>query len=326
MSTNPDILVAPTIPGSTPLNFDTRRKAFSGLLLAITFAFATSVTIAAERIRHTVDVDGHPVALWEKSATDAGEAILLVHGRTWSAVPDFDLQVEGEDLSLMDGLVEHGYAVFAVDLRGYGATPRDRTGWLTPQRAALDLAAVLEWIAERKDWRKEPHLFGWSMGSTNSLLMAQTHPDLISSLTLFGYWHDLDGEMPADEPGITPQKMANTAEAAASDFITPGSISRTAIDAYVAMAMEADPVKTDLRNFDHYNALDPSRVTTPTLVIQGEHDPIAPTDRQAKLYTRIGSGHKQWVTVPGGDHAAFLEAPRSYFLHALVSFLEGVPD
>jgi pimeloyl-ACP methyl ester carboxylesterase len=326
LADNPAILVAPTIPGGTLLNFDTRRKAFSGLLLAITFAFATSVTIAAERIRHTVDVDGHPVALWEKSATDAGEAILLVHGRTWSAVPDFDLQVEGEDLSLMDGLVEHGYAVFAVDLRGYGGTPRDESGWLTPQRAALDLAAVLEWIAERKDWRKEPHLFGWSMGSTNSLLMAQTHPDLISSLTLFGYWHDLDGEMPADEPGITPQKMANTAEAAASDFITPGSISRTAIDAYVAMAMEADPVKTDLRNFDHYNALDPSRVTTPTLVIQGEHDPIAPTDRQAKLYTRIGSGHKQWVTVPGGDHAAFLEAPRSYFLHALVSFLEGVPD
>jgi len=308
------------------LNPERRRTAFLAVLLAIAFTSAASATAAAERIRHTVNVDGHPIALWEKSATDPGEAVLLVHGRTWSAVPDFDLQVEGEDLSLMDGLVDHGYAVFAVDLRGYGATPRDETGWLTPQRAANDLAAVLEWIVERKDWRKKPHLFGWSMGSTNSLLMAQSRPDLISSLTLFGYWHDLDGDLPADEPGVTPQRIANTAEAAASDFITPGSISRKATDAYVAMALKADPVKTDLRNFDHYNALDPSRVMTPTLVIQGEHDPIAPTDRQAKLYTRIGSGHKQWVTVPGGDHAAFLETPRSYFLHALVSFLEGVPD
>jgi pimeloyl-ACP methyl ester carboxylesterase len=226
----------------------------------------------------------------------------------------------------MDGLVEHGYAVFAVDLRGYGATPRDRTGWLTPQRAAADLAGVLEWIANRKEWQKKPHLFGWSMGSTNSLLMAQQHPQLISSLTLFGFWHDLDQDLPPDEPGITPQKLANTEEAAASDFITPGSISRRAIDAYIAMALEADPVKADLRHFDHYNALDPSAVLTPTLVMQGEHDPIAPTDRQAKLYTRIGSGHKQWVTVPGGDHAAFMEAPRSYFIHALVSFLEGIPD
>ena len=302
-----------------------RAICFTIFLAAAWLSAPTSVT-AAEPIRHTVTVDGHPVALWEKSAADADEAILLVHGRTWSALPDFDLQVEGEDLSLMDGLVEYGYAVFAVDLRGYGATPRDRTGWLTPQRAAKDLAQVLQWIAARQDWRKSPHLFGWSMGSTNSLLMAQQQPELISSLTLFGYWHDLDQELPADAPDAAPQKLRNTAEAAASDFITPGAISKKAVDAYVAMALKADPVKADLRSFDHYNALDPSKVHLPTLVIQGEHDPIAPTELQAKLYTRIGSGHKQWVTVPGGDHAAFMETPRSYFIHALVGFLEGVPD
>jgi pimeloyl-ACP methyl ester carboxylesterase len=296
------------------------------LLTALALLATTALASAAERMRHTVTVDGHPIALWEKSADGADEAILLVHGRTWSAVPDFDLQVRGEDLSLMDGLVEHGYAVFAVDLRGYGASPRDQTGWLTPQRAAADLAEVLKWIAERREWTKKPHLFGWSMGSTNSLLMAQRHPELISSLTLFGYWHDLDKNLPPDEAGIEPQKVRNTAEAAASDFITPGSISRKAVDAYVALALKADPVKTDLRHFDHYNALDPSSIRTPTLVMQGEHDPIAPTELQAKLYMRIGTGHKQWVTVPAGDHAAFVETPRAYFIHALVSFLEGVPD
>ncbi|MDH5346065.1 MAG: alpha/beta hydrolase, partial [Gammaproteobacteria bacterium] len=79
--------------------------------------------------------DGHPIALWEKRSKDAGRAVLLVHGRTWSALPDFDLQVEGENLSLMDGLVDAGFAVYAVDLRGYGETPRDETGWLTPNRA-----------------------------------------------------------------------------------------------------------------------------------------------------------------------------------------------
>lgn len=295
-------------------------------LLAIAMLAATAPSTAAELVRHTVDVEGHPVAVWQKSAEDAREAILLVHGRTWSAVPDFDLQVDGEELSLMDGLVDAGFAVYAVDMRGYGATPRDETGWLTPNRAAADLAAVIQWIAAEENWQKKPHLFGWSMGATNSLLMAQRHPGLISSLTLFGYWHDLDRDLPADEVGIEPQELANTAEAAASDFITPGSISRKAIDTYVTMALEADPIKTDLRHLDHYNALDPSNVAVPALVIQGEHDPIAPTELQVKLYTRLGSGHKQWVTVPGSDHAAFLESPRSYFLHALASFLEGVPD
>ena len=126
--------------------------------------------IKAELVRHTVTADGHPVAVWEKSPPQAKEAILLVHGRTWSTVPDFDLQVEGEELSLMDGLVEQGYAVYGIDLRGYGETPRDETEWFTPDRAVKDLAGTLEWIADQKDWNTKPHLFGWSMGSTHSHL------------------------------------------------------------------------------------------------------------------------------------------------------------
>lgn len=223
----------------------------------------------------------------------------------------------------MDGLVDRGYAVYAVDLRGYGQSPRDDTGWLTPDRAAADIAIVLEWISKHRGYGTRPHLFGWSLGSTNSLLMAQRRPELISSLTLFGFWRNLDEILPADEPGISPQRLRNTAEAAASDFITPGSISLKAIDTYVAVSLEADPIKADLRHFDHYNALDPTKVSTPTLVIHGEFDPIAPVEYQQKLYTRLATGHKQWVSVPGGDHAAFMETPRSYFINELVTFLHG---
>lgn len=278
----------------------------------------------AELQRHTVMADGHPLALWEKSAAGASEAILLVHGRTWSALPDFDLQVEGEALSLLDGLVDEGYAVFAVDLRGYGETPRDETEWLTPNRAADDVAIVIDWIADSNDWDLKPHLFGWSMGSTISQLMVQRHPDRVASLTLFGYWRDDDVDLPPDEPGMEPAKARNTAEAAASDFITPGSISQKAIAAYVARSLETDPVRVDVRHANQYNALDASQIHLPTLVIAGEHDPLAPAEYQAKLYTRLATGHKQWVTVPGGDHAAFLESPRAYFIHELVGFLQGV--
>ena len=224
----------------------------------------------------------------------------------------------------MEGLVEHGYAVFAVDLRGYGETPRDETGWLTPGRAAEDVVAVLRWISARTDWNKAPHLFGWSMGSTISQLAAQRHADAMASLTLFGYWHDADQRFPEEAPPGEPPRERNTAEAAASDFITPGSISQRAIDAYVAAALAADPVRVDLRGYSDYNALDANKIDVPTLVIVGEHDPLAPAENQAKLYLRLGSSHKQWVTVPGGDHAAFLEAPRAYFIHALTAFFAGV--
>jgi len=198
--------------------------------LSFLFVIALAPVLAAESAelrRHTVMADGHPIALWEKSADDATEAVLLVHGRTWSARPDFDLQVDGEELSLMDGLVAEGFAVFAVDLRGYGETPRDETEWLTPNRAADDVAIVISWIAEAGDWRIKPHLFGWSMGSTISQLSIQRHPEVASSLTLFGYWFDEDSQIPADEPGIEPAKATNTAEAAASDFIIPRQSTRT---------------------------------------------------------------------------------------------------
>jgi pimeloyl-ACP methyl ester carboxylesterase len=278
----------------------------------------------AELIRHTVMADKHPIVLWEKSAEGATETILLVHGRTWSALPDFDLQVEGENLSLMDGLVERGYAVFAVDLRGYGGTPRDETGWLTPNRAADDVGIVASWITEKQDWRIKPHLFGWSMGSTISQLTVQRHPNVFSSLTLFGYWRDVARILPSDPARIKPARAKTTAKGAASDFITPGSISQKAIDAYVAAALEADPIRVDIRSMDQYNELDESTITIPTLVIAGEFDPIAPSNIQAKLFIGIGTGHKQYVSVPGGDHAAFLETPRDYFIHELVSFLQGV--
>jgi len=308
----------------TPYRFRCLTVCKRPLQILLLLALATNIGFPAELKRHTVMADGHPIALWEKSAAGASESILLVHGRTWSALPDFDLQVEGEDLSLMDGLVEQGYAVFAVDLRGYGETPRDETEWLTPNRAADDVAIVIDWIANSNDWAMKPHLFGWSKGSTISQLTVQRHPDGVASLTLFGYWRDDDMNIPPDEPGLSPAKATNTAAAAASDFITPGSISQKAIDAYVSQALTADPVRVDVRNEDQYNTLDGSRIHVPTLVIVGEHDPLAPAEYQAKLYTRLATGHKQWVTVPGGDHAAFLESPRAYFIHELVGFLQGV--
>lgn len=291
------------------------------LLLSPTAAFAQS----AKPLRHTVIADGHPIAVWEKSASNATEAILLIHGRTWSALPDFDLQVKGEELSLMDGLVEAGYAVFAIDLRGYGSTPRDASQWLTPNRSADDVAVVADWIDSKSNWSHKPHLFGWSMGSTIAQLTVQRHPDSIESLILFGYWFDEDVPLPTDPADTAPLRQANTAEAAASDFITPGTISEKAVKAYVASALKADPVRVDARGSEQYNSLDASRIKLPVLVIAGELDPFAPPALQAKVYARLGSSHKQYRSLAGADHAAFLETARPEFLTALVGFLKSIP-
>jgi len=222
----------------------------------------------------------------------------------------------------MDGLAAEGFASFGLDARGYGETPRDSTGWLTPNRAAADVIRVIEWISSQRPQGEPLYLFGWSYGSMVAQLTVQLRPDLVDGVILFGYPYRPGSQSsdPAQYPD-DPPRTATTAGGAASDFIVPGSISQTAIDAYVASALASDPMRADWRDLHEWAALSPAAVTVPTLLIQGEHDPLAPTAAQAEFFSALGTPDREWVTVPGGDHAAFLESPRPYFLDALVGFL-----
>ena len=269
--------------------------------------------------RHAVVVDGHPFAVWSKTPAQPKAVMLLIHGRTWSTRPDFDLQVPGEDLSLMDGLVDMGIAAYGLDLRGYGETPRDASGWLTPDRAALDVAEVLGWLARRHPELPRPYLFGWSYGATLSQLVGQRRPHTMSALILFGY--PLRPGYDANPDHDEPLRAATTAEAAASDFILPGTISEAAIGAFVTSALAHDPVRMDWRSLEQWQALDGSAVTVPTLLLQAAEDPLALPDVHAELFAALDTQDKTWAVIPGGDHAAFMETPRAYFLSQIESFV-----
>lgn len=270
---------------------------------------------AAERVVVTAD-DGFQITLWRKAPPQPRRSVLLVHGRTWSGRPDFDLQVPGEQRSFMDALVAQGYAAYAIDLRGYGATPRDATGFLTPARAAADVAAALRMIGDR------PVLFGWSRGSMVSQLTSQRHPDLVGALVLFGYPVDPDRKVPEQAEPETPAKKPTTAEAAAEDFIAPGVMSKRAIEVYVQAALAADPVRMDWRRDTEWNELSPEAVHVPVLLLQAELDPLAKTDAHVKLFARLGTVDRQWVVIPKGDHAALIEDTAPRLIAAIRAFVE----
>ncbi|HEX3760207.1 MAG TPA: alpha/beta fold hydrolase [Kofleriaceae bacterium] len=276
---------------------------------------AVAAMVEPGRVTVTAD-DGFQLTMWRKAPAQPRRAVLLVHGRTWSGRPDFDLQVPGESRSFMDALVAQGYAAYALDLRGYGATPRDPTGFLTPERAAADVAAALRAIGHR------PVLFGWSRGSMVAQLTAQRTPDLMSAVILFGYPVDPDHKAPDQPDPETPARTPTTAAAAAEDFRAPGVISQRAIDAYVKAALAADPVRSDWRHDAEWNALAPEAVRIPTLLIQAELDPLAHTDAQARLFSRLGTADRQWVMIPGGDHAALLEDTAPRMIAAIRAFIE----
>jgi pimeloyl-ACP methyl ester carboxylesterase len=292
--------------------------------LMLTLVGAPAVAAQAPVLEHfTVVADGHPLALWARRPASPKGTILLIHGRTWSALPDFDLQVPGESRSVLANLAARGYAAYALDLRGYGATPRDRTGWITPQRAAEDVHQVLAWITTKQAATTRPVLLGWSNGSMVVQLVAQLHPEQLSALILYGYPWDPGAVIEADptaDTGAAPRQH-NTAAGAASDFVSPEVTSQRMIATYVAAALKADPILAEWRSYEQFNALNPARVKVPTLLLQGEHDP-EPRDALKALFARLGTSDKAWVTLMGGDHAALLEDTRPAFVDAVAQFIE----
>ncbi len=294
------------------------RGAALGALLLVG---STTADAQPKPVRHTVVAGSHQLALWEKRPARPTRAVLLLHGRTWSGLPDFDLQVPGEKRSLMDALVAKGYAVYALDLAGYGGSPRDASGWNTPESARVDLIAALEWVRDSSRVRGAPALFGWSLGSVTAFFTAQERPTLMSDLIMFG-WPGMRVAMMQVGDGGTAPRAATTAKAAAEDFIAPGVMSQKAIDAYVAAALKADPVKSDWHRTEQWQALSAKRVTVPTLLLQGEFDPVSQPQAQMDFFANLGTADKQWVVIAGGDHAALMEDTQPAFVAAIVAFLE----
>jgi alpha-beta hydrolase superfamily lysophospholipase len=273
-------------------------------------------------LKHDVVVDGHHLAVWEKRGAQPRAAILLLHGRTWSSLPNFDLQVPGERRSLMDALADGGLDVFALDMRGYGATPRDNTGWLTPDRAVADVAGVVRWMQTRtRTARPLPiYLLGLSRGAMVAALAAQQKPEMLAGVVLLGFGFDPDVQSPATPGTARPERLANTADAAASDFITKDAYTPATVNAFVRTALRADPVLVDWRDDNQFNVYRPAQMQVPVLLVHGAHDPQATMAIQAKLFTRFGTPDKWWVILPGADHAAHLEKSSVELVRAIVAF------
>jgi len=293
---------------------------------ALILAASTASAQPAPRqaIKHDVVVDGQHLAVWQKKPAQTPRAVmLLVHGRTWSSLPNFDLQVPGERRSFMDALTDGGLDVYAVDLRGYGATPRDPGGFLTPDRAVADVLAVVAWIQQRAPAasRVPLYLFGLSRGAMVAAMAAQQRPEVLAGVVLLGFGFDPDTPIMKTAPPSAPARTANTADAAASDFITRESYTGATLTAFVKAALKADPILVDWKDEHQFNTFRPAQLVVPTLLVHGDHDPQAPVAVSTKLFTRFGTGDKAWVMIPGADHAVHLEKSQAELVRAILWFI-----
>jgi pimeloyl-ACP methyl ester carboxylesterase len=296
----------------------TRGLATCAWLLCVALSCGARADAAPDRV--TLRVDGHELALWVKSPRTPRATLLLIHGRTWSSLPNFDLTATDGNRSVLDAFVRLGYATYALDLRGYGASARDATGWLTPARAVADVRAALDQIAARHP-RIEPRpaLIGYSRGAQIAVMLAQREPRAMSSLVLFGFPPGVRQTTAHDVEA--PARAPTTAAAAAEDFITPGAASRSLIDAYVAAALAADPVRVDWRHENEF-AFEPAKIATPTLMIYGVNDPFRGA-ASAAFFEALATPDRAYVILPGSDHAAHVENSGRAWIHAIDGFLRS---
>jgi alpha-beta hydrolase superfamily lysophospholipase len=271
--------------------------------------------------RFSVRLRGHTFAVWGRLPAAPRCAVVLLHGRTWSSLPAFDLQVPGMNRSVLASLAARNIAAYALDQRGYGQTPRDRSGWITPRQAAEDAAGILEWVAARHPSLPRPALLGWSLGGMTAHLVAARSPRLLSALILCGYAVDPDARLvPLGDPRVPP-RAKNTRSAAAADFISPRVTHPSVVQAFVDAAIQADPIHADWKNEEQF-LCDSSRITVPTILIYGETDPNVEGGSLKQFYARLGTREKQVVPLPGADHCAHLEDTHDAWVAAIAGFLE----
>ena len=222
---------------------------------------ATSITLPNKTgdrnglIRHQVIADdGHPLRVYSRvpstncntnsflstgavNSQHQQRSILLLHGRTWSSQPVFDLRTSHNDekqQSTLQSLADLGFNVYALDFRGFGETPRDNDvetgngGYTTPRRCVADVKCAIDWITKRHEVNDDtenelnttsssipgfedptvistkPALLGWSQGALVAQMYGQQHgPSTLSDLILFGSIYDpkvIYGRKPLYDP------------------------------------------------------------------------------------------------------------------------------
>lgn len=285
--------------------------------------------------------DEHPLAVYGiQSETPVQHSnslrpILLLHGRTWSAVPVYHLlggsqSKDQPSRSFMEALLASGLQPYTMDFRGFGGTHKDATGCVEPARCVRDAETVIRWIAERhgmpaNDW---PALLGWSQGALIAHLMAQRPEPLFSKLILYGSIYDPMIRYPREPLYLRNRQnttyVENSFDDAIEDFTIEGTIPPEPACRFAEAALITDPVKAVWSHTFQFNNCDPARIHHPTLVVAGDQDPYAPLHVQQDLFANLGRGSdRTWSIMADSDHAVHLLEGRGRFTSTVVSFVKN---
>ena len=262
----------------------------------------------------------------KKAGTVPARDILLIHGVTYSS-HEFDVDVE--DYSLVRFLAGQGYAVWLLDIAGFGQSGSVKDGFLPDSDyAALDIHAAAEAIQNRNG-NSPIDVLGWSWGTVTASRFAAKHPEMVNRLVL--YAPILTG---LSEAQVAEPFHENTWEHAAEDFQKnpDGSINTDIMEPKVAAAYfsncwrydghgSPNGGRRDLLVSDRQRLIFPEQLRMPVLVIEGSEDGYINRRALREISTLLPKGSAM-VEIKGGAHAMLIEKPfYKEFRRCLMEFL-----
>ena len=262
---------------------------------------------------YSLDRSGIPLHLdcMKVANAEPEDNILLMHGSTYSS-HEFDINYE--DYSLVRRLAREGYAVWRLDIAGYGQSGEVVDG-LMPDTAyaAEDIRAAMEWISSETGQDKID-LLGWSWGTMTTGLYAAEYPEHLDKLVLYAPILAGIGEMEITEP-FNHNDWAGAAE----DFQTKedGSFDLEVTDpVFIEMWCSScwhydgdsspNAWRKDALVSEDSVLIDLTKITAPTLVICGDKDPYLNMDL-VKTSTDLLPEGSELKVIPGGSHIVMYE-------------------
>jgi pimeloyl-ACP methyl ester carboxylesterase len=166
------------------------RAVSAFVVLFLTGVFAYGAQVSREDF-FVPEGSGNKIFVREVRAPDLAKtapALLLIHGARVPGIASFDLDVSGG--SLAADLAERGFAVYVMDILGYGASTRPKEMDAPPlhkdalvrtNQAARDIDVVVNWIRERRG-ASQVALFGWATGGQWAGYYASVFPEKVRAL------------------------------------------------------------------------------------------------------------------------------------------------
>jgi len=273
------------------------RRSTGGLAVLL-FAFllaAPSIAAAQAPMEGFVELPG--VRVWVKDTGGTGEPLLLLHAGS-GQVAAWEAQIPA--------FVKVGYRVIAYDRRGWGKSVTDPASGPQPGIASDDLQALVDRLQLQRF-----HLIGIAAGGLVAIDYAANHPERLRSLVL------------SATIGGIPETAVMTTRIQQPGFAAlPGEFRELGVE-YRA----ANPEGTKRwAAIEHESAQQPrltqpmrspqngatiARIKTPTLVIVGGADLLAPP-ALVKLWSDYLPNRQGFEILPNAGHAVAWEQPEAY--------------